>query len=122
MEATKFSWKQRARSFQFAWQGLVQFFRSQHNALLHGMATVGVVFLGLWKHISLSEWLFIIAMIGLVWMAELFNTAIETLCNMVHPGQHPQVKVIKDAAAAAVLVIAVAALVTGCIIFIPKFI
>jgi diacylglycerol kinase len=122
METTKFSWKQRARSFRFAWQGIVQFFGTQHNALLHALVTVLVVVLGFWKHISVTEWLFIVTMIGLVWMAELFNTAIEGLCNMVHPGRHPQIKFIKDVAAAAVLVSAIAALATGCIIFIPKFI
>ncbi len=122
MEATKFSWKQRAKSFQFAWEGVVQFFKTQHNAFLHAGATLAVLILGFWKQLSATEWIFIVAMIGLVWMAELFNTAIEALCDMVHPGRHPQVKLIKDVSAAAILVMAIAALVIGCIIFIPKFI
>ncbi len=122
MEATKFSWRQRAKSFQFAWEGIVAFFKSQHNAWLHAGATVSVLLLGIWKQLSVTEWIFIVAMIGLVWTAELFNTAIEALCDMVHPGRHPQVKLIKDVSAAAVLVVAIAALIIGCIIFIPKFI
>jgi len=66
-----------------------------------------------------AKWLFIVIAIGLVWVAELFNTAIEKLCDMVCPEQHPQIKFIKDVSAAAVLVTAIIAMITGCIIFIP---
>jgi diacylglycerol kinase (ATP) len=122
MQTARFSWKQRVKSFHYAWEGVIQFFKSQQNAFLHAAATIGVVILGYWKHISVTEWVFIVIMIALVWAFELMNTAIEALCDMVYPGPHPRIKIIKDVAAAAVLVMAAAAFVTGCIIFIPKFI
>jgi diacylglycerol kinase (ATP) len=120
MQASKFSLLRRAKSFHFAFGGLYQFFNTQHNAIIHGIATGIVIALSAILKLSVTELLFITAATGLVWMAELFNTAIEKLCDMVCPQQHPQVKFIKDVSAAAVLVTAIMAAVTGSVIFIPK--
>ena len=120
MEQQKFSLRKRAGSFRFAFEGLAQFFKTQHNAIIHAVLTIAVLVLSVIVHLSATKWLFVLLVIGLVWMAELFNTAIEKLCDMVQPGLHPQIKFIKDVSAAAVLVAAIVALVTGCIIFIPE--
>jgi diacylglycerol kinase (ATP) len=56
--------------------------------------------------------------IALVWMAEAFNTAVEMLCDLWCENKyHPQVKIIKDISAGAVLVAAMVAGITGIIIF-----
>ena len=122
MQTEKFSVRRRAKSVHFAVDGLRQFFATQHNALIHAAATAAVIILALIVPLPVSQLLFIIFSIGLVWMAELFNTAIEKLCDIVNPQQHPSIKFIKDVAAAAVLVTAMVALITACIIFIPAFI
>ncbi|MNY66215.1 Undecaprenol kinase [compost metagenome] len=57
---------------------------------------------------------------GLVFVCELFNTALEALADFASPGKHPQIKKVKDLAAAAVLLSAISALITGIIIFLPK--
>lgn len=119
MEAQKFSLKKRAKSVHFAFSGLYQFFNTQHNAIVHAVATVAAVGLAWVLHLPAEKWLFIAFAIGLVWMAELFNTAIELLCDMVCPRQHPTIKFIKDVSAAAVLITALLAAITACIIFIP---
>ncbi len=119
MQTQKFSLRKRAKSFHFAFHGLYRFFATQHNAIIHAMATVAAIALSLIMKLPATKMLFIIVAIGLVWMAELFNTAIEQLCDMVCPQQHPQIKYIKDISAAAVLVTAFIAVVTACIIFIP---
>jgi len=119
MEAQKFSLKKRAKSFHFAFNGLYRFFSNQHNAIIHAVATLAVIMLSAAIHLPPQKWLFIVFAIGLVWMAELFNTAIEQLCDMVCPQQHPTIKFIKDVSAAAVLVTALVAMITACIIFIP---
>ncbi len=119
MQAQKFSLRKRAKSFHFAFQGLYLFFNTQHNAVIHAIATGVAITLSAIIKLTLTKFLFVIAAIGLVWMAELFNTAIEQLCDMVCSQQHPQIKFIKDVSAAAVLVTAVIAVVTACIIFIP---
>ena len=46
-------------------------------------------------------------------MAELFNSALETLIDHVHPEHHPEVGAAKDIAAAAVLLASIAAVVAG---------
>ncbi|MEP6726064.1 MAG: diacylglycerol kinase family protein [Bacteroidota bacterium] len=119
MEKEKFSLRKRAKSFHFAFNGMYQFFSTQHNAIIHAFATAVVIVLSVIIKLPLTSFLFIVVATGLVWMAELFNTAIEKLCDMVCPKQHPQIKFIKDVSAAAVLVTALVAVITACIIFIP---
>jgi len=121
MQQHKFSLLNRLKSFRFAFSGLYQFFRTTHNAIIHAVATIAVIALAVFVHLPLSKFLFVLFAIGLVWMAELFNTAIEKLCDMVQPGLHPKIKIIKDLSAAAVLVAAFVALITAFIIFIPEF-
>jgi diacylglycerol kinase len=70
----------------------------------------------------LAEWLTVIIVTAMVWAAEIFNTVVEKIMDHITPEQHPGVKVIKDLSAAAVLVTAIAALIAGLIIFIPKII
>jgi diacylglycerol kinase (ATP) len=122
MSATKFSIPDRVKSFQYAFAGLRQFFQSQHNAIIHALATVLAVIMSILLKLSSAEWIFIIMAIAMVWTAELFNTAIEALCDMIMLEKHPKIKFIKDVAAAAVLVSALSALLTGLIIFLPKLI
>ena len=72
--------------------------------------------------IDRGEWLAVIICIGAVFMAEGFNSAVEAVCDLVSPEHHPLVKRAKDIAAGAVLLMAVAALACGCIIFLPRLI
>lgn len=121
MKAKEFSLKERAASFRFAFNGVRQFFRHEHNARIHLLATV-VVFIGAWWFgLSKSEILSLVLAAGFVWSAEIFNTAVERIMDFIVRDRHPQVKLIKDISAASVLIAAFAALVTGAIIFIPKF-
>lgn len=123
MKSSKpFSLSERIKSFRFAFAGLRTLFREEHNARIHVIAAVIVIFLGLVLKISATEWIFLIGAICLVFICELINTSIEALADFVSPQKHPQIKKVKDLAAAAVLIGAVAALTTGIIIFIPKII
>ena len=76
------------------------------------------------SHCSFSqgncEWLWILLSIALVLAAELFNTALESLANLVSLEFQPLIKKSKDASAAAVLVVSILALLVGVFIFIPK--
>jgi diacylglycerol kinase len=117
-----FSVNDRVKSFWYAFSGLTQFFQNQHNAIVHAIATVIVILAGFLLRLTSIEWMLTVVAIALVWTAELFNTAIEALCDMVMREKHPQIKFIKDVAAAAVLVSALAAVIIGLIIFIPKIV
>jgi diacylglycerol kinase (ATP) len=121
MMQDKFSWRQRAGSFKYAFNGIFSFFRAEPNAVIHLLATVMVAALAIIMKISNNEMLFLVLVTGLVWITELLNTAIERIMDFISFERKPEIKMIKDIAAAAVLVAAAIALITGAIIFIPKF-
>ena len=110
------------KRFRYAINGLVLAFRTEINMRVHIIAAVLACIAGLYFDISSVEWIVIILCIVLVISFELINTAIEELCNMVEPEQHPVIKKVKDIAAAAVLVAATGTVVAALIIFLPKLI
>jgi diacylglycerol kinase (ATP) len=117
-----FEFTGRIRSFKYAFRGLWLMIRSQHNAWIHGAATLSVIGLGIAFHISGPEWCWIILAIAAVWMAEALNTAFEFLADVTTKEFHPVVEQSKDVAAGAVLVTAIAAAAIGAIIFQPHFV
>jgi diacylglycerol kinase len=110
------------KSFQYAFKGIWFFFKEENNAKIHLLASIVVVALGFFFKISIEEWLWITLAIGIVWMAEAFNTAIEKLVDLVSPGYNKQAGEIKDLAAGAVVFAATVALVIGILIFKNYFI
>jgi diacylglycerol kinase (ATP) len=120
MDKKRFSISERIKSFGFALEGIRTFFATQHNAWLHLFAALAVVCLGWYCRLSSAEWCWISAAIVLVFMAEMFNTAIEFLSDIVSPNIHPRVKAVKDVSAAAVLIAAAGAAAIGLFVFIPK--
>ena len=117
-----FSISQRLKSFKYAFAGLRTLFTEEHNARIHLLAAVIALTVGFVLKISASEWIFLVGAISLVFICELFNTSLEALADFVSPEKHPQIKKVKDLAAAAVLTSALTALITGIIIFLPKII
>jgi len=117
---SRFSWSARLKSFTYAGQGLQALFRTEHNAWIHFVLTVAALVAAFVLNISRGEWLALIIAFGLVWMAELFNTCIEKTMDFLSEEKHPQIKVIKDMAAAAVLIAALVAFFVGLIIFLPR--
>jgi diacylglycerol kinase (ATP) len=109
----------RRDSFRHAFAGIAYVLRSQRNAWIHGVASLCVVALGLWLDVSRMEWAILFLAAGIVWAAEFINTALEAIVDLASPDLHPLAKVGKDVAAAAVLVAAMTAVVTGLAIFGP---
>ena len=110
------------RSMGYAMKGLWIAFKEEHNFRFELMAALIAVALGWYLKISPLEWLFIVVAIGLVLTAEVFNTALEELCDMLRQTHDPHVAKIKDLSAAAVFLVAITALIIGCSIFIPHLI
>ena len=106
----------RRNSFQFAFSGFFYVLKTQKNAWLHLAATVAVVLLAFWLQIGRTEWLAILLVIGLVWMAEFMNTALEVIVDLASPEKHPLAKVGKDVGAASVLIAAILAIIIGVIV------
>ncbi len=115
-----FSIRARVRSIRYAWEGVNAFFDSQHNAIIHLYFTIFVMIAAIFFRASDTELIALVVVAGFVWAAEIFNTAIEKMMDMVSPEKHPKVKFIKDVAAAAVLISAITAIIVGLVIFIPK--
>lgn len=117
-----FSIIDRLKSFQYAFAGLKTLFIEEHNARIHLVSALIAIVLGFVFEISLNEWISLIVVMGLVFICELINTSLEALADFASPEKHPQIKKVKDLAAAAVLISALVALITGIILFLPKII
>lgn len=111
--------RNRLDSFRYAFAGLFYMFRTQRNAWIHAVATISVVAVGLWLWLLPHEWAILALTIGLVWMAELVNTALEAVVDLASPDVHPLARVGKDVAAAAVLMVAMTSVVVGLLILGP---
>jgi diacylglycerol kinase (ATP) len=118
----KFSIPQRVKSIRFAMEGITSFFNSEHNAIVHLLATIAVILVSFAFRLTTTEWLFVVASVALVWITELINTAIEKAMDLISTETRQEIQFIKDVAAAAVLIAALNSVVTGALIFIPKFI
>jgi diacylglycerol kinase len=106
------------KSVGYALEGIFSLIKSENNARIHFLATILVLLGGYYFEISENDWLWIGLAIALVWLAEAFNTAIETLADTVSKEIHPQIKKAKDIAAAGVLFAAIFAIFVAVKVFI----
>ncbi len=120
MEVQKFSIRSRIKSFTYAGAGIFQFVRREHNARIHLVATIGVAIAAWTLKVSHLEAVALVSVIGLVWVTEMLNTCLERTADLISKEEHPEIKIIKDLAAGAVLVAAITAVIIGLFIFIPK--
>lgn len=116
----KFSIRERIKSFTYAFQGILLLFKYEHNAWIHGGMALIAIALGFLLNINPLEWITIVLCIALVLAAEAFNTALEKISDYIQPNQNKNIEHIKDLSAGAVLLIAIATLVVGFIVFLPK--
>lgn len=115
----KYDFKKQLRSFVYAWNGIRCCVGKEQNLSFHLIAATLVIIAGFVLCITRMEWIVLALCIGVVIAAELFNTAIERLVDLVSPERHPIAGQVKDIAAGAVLVCAAAAAIVGLIIFVP---
>lgn len=114
-----FSIKKRFQSFAYAFSGIVYFFRTEHNARIHAFAMLAVIGLGFYYPLVKTDWCWLIVAIALVIGAEMFNTCIERLTDVLFPDYDERAKRIKDVAAGAVLVCSAASALIGALVFAP---
>lgn len=112
----------RVDSFHFAFAGWWHLFRTQPNARIHLAMTGAVIIMGLWLGLGMTEWAILWLAIGLVFAAELFNSALEALVDLATPEVHPLAKAAKDMGAGAVLVGACVAVIVGLLLLGPPLI
>jgi len=119
---TTFSWRARRKRFFYAGAGIFHLLRTEHNAWIHLAVTVLVAGASVYFNISHIEIALLCFAIGLVWIAEMFNTCVEKTLDFITQKRCEEVKRIKDIAAGAVLIAALVAVLIGAIVFIPKII
>ena len=109
-----------SQKFMNAFRGISIVLKTTKHFFIHIICALLAIILGFYFKISSMEWVAIIFAVGLVIVAETFNTAIEIDINLTSPEYHPYARDTKDVAAAAVLLSVFTAIIIGLIIFLPK--
>ena len=109
-------------SFRYATAGLRYLIRTQRNARVQSGIAIVTVALAAALRVSRVEWAILTLLIALVLTLEALNTAIEATVDLVTSDFHPLAKIAKDTAAGAVWLMALASVVIGVIIFLPRLI
>ena len=110
-----------AEGFFFAARGFAHAVKTELHMKIHICFAIAAIILGIIFGIDAASWLAIVICIGVVFALETLNTAIEAACDSVTHERNEHIRIAKDAAAGAVLVMAVASLVVAAIIFLPRF-
>ena len=118
----KFSWVNRYQSFVHAFRGFSKLLVTEHNARVHAVVTVGVIVVGISLGVSRDDWCWLMLAMGLVWMAEAFNTSLESLADAITLEYHPAIRDAKDIAETAVLIASVLSAGIGICRFAPHLI
>lgn len=108
------------QSFACAFIGIVKACAIEKHMRFHIVTAIAVLLAALFFRVAVWEWVAVLLSIALVLGAELLNSAIEAVVDLVSPEKNPLAAYAKDAAAGGVLVAAFAAALVGCIVFIPK--
>lgn len=108
------------KTFSHAFEGIKTLIKEERNGKLHLISTILIILCGSYLGFGPTEWIWISLAIAGVWVAELINSALERIVDLVSPEQHPLAKKAKDFAAGAVLVMAIWAIFIFSIIVLPK--
>ena len=122
MQPQKFSIVKLVKSFGYAFSGIGKFVMHERQAPIHLTATIVVIIAAIYLRVSINEAIALTIAIGMVWVAEMFNTCVEKAMDLISTQENEQIKFVKDIAAGAVLIASIAALIIGLFIFIPKII
>ena len=113
--------KGRVKSLKYALRGMWLLVSTEHSIMVQIAIAIVMTLIGWWLDISATEWILQILAIGLVLVAESLNTAIEKICDFIHPDYDTRIGFIKDISAGASTFAAIAAIIIGLIIYLPKF-
>jgi diacylglycerol kinase len=111
--------RNRLSSFGYALAGWLYMLRRQKNTRIMSAASIAIMILALWLHITRIELAILILTITVVWLAEFVNAGIEAAVDLASPEIHPMAKVGKDVASAAVLLGVVASIMIGLLLLGP---
>ena len=107
--------------FAFAVNGLVAAWKGEASFRFQCLACVGVIAVLIWRRPAPLWWAVLLTLSALVLAAEMFNTALETALDHLHPERHAAIGIAKDCAAGAVLLLSIASAAVFCIFVIDSF-
>ncbi|WP_296317779.1 diacylglycerol kinase family protein [Winogradskyella sp. UBA3174] len=110
----------RIKSVGYAFKGMLILIKTEASIKIQLFIAIIVTIAGFYFEISTTEWMFQVAMIGLVMSIEGLNTAVEYIADFIHPEHHPKIGLIKDVAAGAVFIASIIATIIAGIIYLPK--
>jgi len=110
----------RIKSVGYAFKGAYLLITTESSIKIQFCIGIIMTILGFIVNLSATEWIIQILTIGLIMSLEGINTAIEEIADFIHPEHHSKIGLIKDLAAGAVFIFAIAATIVGCIIYFPK--
>lgn len=108
------------KSVRVAIKGIVYLFLYHRNMRLIFMSGILAFILGLIFNLKAVELVALCVTITLVFMAEIFNTAIELMMDAITEKYHTKIRLVKDIAAAVVILTILNSLAVGYILFIRK--
>ena len=112
----------RIKGVGYAFKGAYLLITTEASIKVQFFIGILVTIAGFYYNISSTEWMIQILTIASIMSIEGLNTAVEEIADFVHPDHHKKIGLIKDIAAGAVFITAIAAVIVGCIIYIPKVI
>ena len=112
--------KGRLKSVEYSVIGAWKLITSEHSIMVQFGLGILVTIAGFYFNISATEWIMQTFAIGLVLAIEGANTAVEKICDFIHPEYNQKIGFIKDIASGAVFFAAMAAVTAGIIIYYPK--
>jgi len=110
------------KSFSYSLDGLKYAYKYEQSMMIHVIATICVIAANIFFQVEGIHWLITLMAIGMVLAAELFNTAIEAVVDLITLEIHPLAKIAKDCGSAATFVLAMMAAIIGLVIYIPYII
>lgn len=115
----QFGFRRFLNSFKYSWEGIKYAYLHEQSMFIHALATILSILLGLILKINRYEWIIIIALLCVIAVMELLNTAIEAACDCITKERNPLIKIAKDTASASVFIVSIVTFIVELMIFIP---
>lgn len=109
-------------SLGFAGKGIIRCIKKERNLKIHLIAAVVVSFFGVYFSISKSDWLVLLLLFSIIISAEIFNSSIEAICDLLREKlklNYQDTTFIRDASAGAVLILTSFSVIIGLVLFLP---
>lgn len=111
------------QSFGFAIEGLGLIFKKERNFKIHCLIAILIIIIGIFLKFNYWEWLIIFLIIPMVMAAEIFNSAIEGICDLIRDKlklEYSETRAIRNFSAGAVFLIASFSILIGLVLILNK--